>query len=282
MQWHYNCPECGRPLQVEWEHLRAERVCSHCHKHHFPPTPAEDHLAYVGSDRWPKEVEEAVLALRGDACSVPGCFHMYATLVHKKPESCGGRTSVDNLLPMCAHHARAKGQQDYTEWLRTISATDRAESTVEITLTALHRDETAPVTSVQVRRGTNYCQTIAQQDELGIDTPADMRLVVHRLFIPGPARWLVLKYDWRLEKDENCGVVLAAWSATRKPDFSGLPDTGCALAANTHQRKDAESGSSRLEVRIRPEVEEVWHAAVLLRGPAGTLQIDRLVLAATD
>ncbi len=282
MLWHYTCPECGRPLQVEWDHLRTERVCGHCHKRHYPPTPAEDHLAYVGSDRWPKELEEAVVALRGDTCSVPGCFHMYTTLVHRKPESHGGHTSVDNLLPMCSQHARAKGQQDYAEWLRTIAGSAGTEPTMEITLTALHRDEPPPTTRVEVRRGTNTCQTIAQYGELGTTLPEGLRLVVHRLFIPGPARWLVFKYDWRFASGESCGVVLNAWAATEESNFEAPAGAKRALAANTHQRRDGEAGSSRLEVRIQPESEEIWHAAVLLKCAAGTLVLNRYVLAAAD
>ncbi len=276
MLWHYSCPECGQPLQVEWDHSRTERTCGHCHKRHYPPTPAEDHLAYVGSDRWPKEIEEAVIALRGDACSVPGCFHMYTTLVHRKPESQGGHTSVDNLLPMCAHHAREKGQQDYTEWLRTLAKAGDSQPTVEITLTALHRDEPSTATRVEVRRGTNFCQTIAEHNEQDVDVPPDSRLVFDRLFIPGPAHWLVFKYDWHFISGETCGVILTAWPASEKAGPRH------ALAANSHQRRDGESGSSRLEVRIRPETEEVWHVAVLLKCSDGVLNLNRYVLAAAD
>lgn len=282
MLWHYACPECRHPLQVEWERIRTEHVCGHCRKHHYPPTPAEDHLAYVGSDRWPRELEEAVVTLRGDTCSVPGCFHMYTTLAHRKPESHGGHTSVDNLVPMCSRHAREKGQQDYTEWLRTIAGSADVQPAMEITLTALHRDEPSTTTRVEIRRGANTCQTIAQYGEPEAAVPEDLRLVVHRLFMPGPTHWLVFKYDWRFVSGEDCGVVLTAWAATEQGGFEGHIGAKRAVAANTHRRRDGEAGSSRLEVHIRPATEEVWHAAVLLKCSAGTLVLDRYVLAAAD
>jgi hypothetical protein len=280
--WHYNCPECQGPLQVEWDEVKTERVCGHCRKHHFAPTPAEDHMAYVGSDRWPRDMADAVLALRGEACVVPGCFHEHTTFVHRKPESRGGHTSVDNLLPMCARHAREKGQHDYDTWLRTLPRADVADKPVmEITLTALHRDP-EPGSKVQTRHGTSYCQTIAHQGELGVEIPADLRLVTHTMFIPGPACWLVLKYDWRFGPGESCGVVLMAWAASERPDFTVATGPKRSVAANTHQRKDGEVGSSRIALRMRPETEEVWHAAVFIKVSAGTLNIDRWVLAATD
>ncbi|MEO0078927.1 MAG: hypothetical protein ABIK86_08030, partial [candidate division WOR-3 bacterium] len=178
---------------------------------------------------------------------------------------------------MCAHHAREKGQQDYTEWLRTLTQKEDARPTMEITLTSLHRDEPSALPRIEVRRGTSFCQTIAQYGELGGSLPADLRLVVHRLFIPGPAHWLVLKYDWRFTSGQSCGVILTAWAATEKPDFNDSSGPKRAWAANRHERCDGETGSSRLDVRIRPETEEVWHGAVLLKCSDGVLVLDRYV-----
>ena len=110
MTWHYRCPDCGHRVQVEWSRMQEEKRCPTCNKTHFPPTPGEDHNAYVATDRIPDDMRAAVVSLRGTTGSIPGCFHEYTDLVHKIPSSKGGQTCVENLLPMCHEHARSKGQ----------------------------------------------------------------------------------------------------------------------------------------------------------------------------
>lgn len=276
MDWHYNCPNCGTPIKTEWDPTPREASCPSCRKRHFPPTPSEDHLAYVGSDHWPRDIEEVVIALRGAVCSVAGCFHEHTTLVHRRPVTRGGHTSVDNLLPMCAHHARELGLQDYDEWVKNRPAA--AVPTMQIELTALNRPASDSA-GIQMTHGAGFCQTVAAAGPAP-SSPPDLRLVVHRLFVPGPARWVVLKYDWRIGQGESLGVFLLTWPLGQEPSF-GAAGAKSPVAAGNHFRRDGESGSARLQVNIHPVAEQVWNAAVYVKGDPGA-EFERYALFAAD
>ena len=111
MIWHYRCPSCSQQLEANWDWHREEVTCPQCRNRHYPPTPHEDRHAWFGGDKWPQEMADAVVAVRGTTCAVPGCYQAYDVMVHRKPMAKGGHTSVDNLLPMCTRHARLKGGQ---------------------------------------------------------------------------------------------------------------------------------------------------------------------------
>lgn len=121
MKWNYNCPKCNSPRTIEW----AKREISHsCHQNnslsYIPPTPAEQHSAHVDTHEWPSEMEKVVVALRGNKCTVPGCTKTANTLDHRVAYSKGGKTSVDNLYPMCTDHNQSKNDTDYATWLKTL------------------------------------------------------------------------------------------------------------------------------------------------------------------
>jgi 5-methylcytosine-specific restriction endonuclease McrA len=79
--------------------------------------PAEDHAAFLDCREYPPEMIEVVLGLRGCDCTVPGCLCPAEVLDHRVPFARGGRTSVENLYPMCDAHNSSKGDQDYCAWL---------------------------------------------------------------------------------------------------------------------------------------------------------------------
>jgi len=153
MIWHYDCANCRTALNVDWGDREEEVVCPRCRQHHYPPTPGEDQLAYIGGDHWPPEVEEAVTVLRGTTCEVPGCFHQFETLALRKPASQGGRLSVENLIPMCHHHARLKGERDYNRWLAGLTAEERAGPGPSIKFDFTTEDLPAPTRSPAATAG---------------------------------------------------------------------------------------------------------------------------------
>lgn len=121
MKWNYNCPRCNNHRVIEW----AERQNSYlCHQNkelsYIPPTPAEQHSAYVDTHDWPSEMEQTVKALRGTKCTVPGCNKTGNTLDHRTAFSKGGKTCVANLYPMCTDHNLSKNDSDYDTWLKTL------------------------------------------------------------------------------------------------------------------------------------------------------------------
>jgi len=118
MNWHYRCPSCGAWGYIDWE--KRENIFK-CHKYkvgYTPPSPYEDHDAYIDAHDWPLEMEEVVIALKGKYCTVPWCKKKYETLDHRVAYSKDGRTSVVNLFPMCNEHNQSKGDSNYDNWLR--------------------------------------------------------------------------------------------------------------------------------------------------------------------
>jgi hypothetical protein len=69
-------------------------------------------------------MENAVIKLRGTKCTVPGCGKDYETLDHREPYSDIGKTSVENLFPMCRAHNDLKGDENYFLWLLSIKHPD--------------------------------------------------------------------------------------------------------------------------------------------------------------
>ncbi|MBI5645603.1 MAG: HNH endonuclease [Ignavibacteriae bacterium] len=83
----------------------------------FVPSPFSNPSAYVDTHNWPADMEAAVIKTKGNTCVVSGCGVRYETLDHIVPWSKGGRTSVENLQPMCNAHNSSKGDTDYPVWL---------------------------------------------------------------------------------------------------------------------------------------------------------------------
>jgi hypothetical protein len=117
MKWHYRCPKCNARLSINWEEREQKRLCEDCNSPHDPPSSSEQHDAWVDRHDWPDEMERTVYVVRGKTCTVPGCQKRADTLDHRRAWSKGGRTSVDNLFPMCEDHNQSKGDEDYHDWL---------------------------------------------------------------------------------------------------------------------------------------------------------------------
>lgn len=119
MKWNYRCPNCNVWGNVLWAKRTESFTCHSCDTLHVPPGPAKQHDAYVDTRDWPNKMEDAVVALRGGKCTVPGCPEDYETLDHRVAWANGGKTRVNNLYPMCIAHNQSKGDSDYNTWLKT-------------------------------------------------------------------------------------------------------------------------------------------------------------------
>ena len=117
MRWFYTCPSCGSLGLVLWREHGQFRNCHACLHLHVVPSPWSQLSAYVDSQDYPDEMAEVVIRLKGTRCTVPGCGKAAEVLDHRRPYSRGGRTSVENLFPMCELHNLQKGDQDYGTWL---------------------------------------------------------------------------------------------------------------------------------------------------------------------
>lgn len=117
MEWNYRCPYCNKWCKINWLDRFDARICNEKELNYLPPGPLEQHDAFVDTHEWPDEMEKAVLSLKGFNCSVHGCYKIYETLDHRIPFSKGGKTSVDNLFPMCDEHNQSKGDSEYSVWL---------------------------------------------------------------------------------------------------------------------------------------------------------------------
>lgn len=120
MKWNYICPKCKDWRHVEWADRESKHNCHKTKESYIPPTPAQQTSAYVDTHDWPKEMEKIVVTNKGNKCTVPGCKKNYETLDHRLAYSNDGKTSVDNLFPMCIEHNQSKNNSDYKTWLATI------------------------------------------------------------------------------------------------------------------------------------------------------------------
>lgn len=59
--------------------------------------------------------QRRALALQHDACAAEGCERPFAwcDIHHREPWSQGGRTDLDNALPLCGHHHRRAHDERY-------------------------------------------------------------------------------------------------------------------------------------------------------------------------
>lgn len=117
MEWHYRCPICDEWRKIDWSKRFEARYCDNTESYYIPPSPSEQHDAYIDTHEWPDLMEYTVVTGKGNQCTVTGCTKVYETLDHRVPFSKGGKTSVDNLFPMCNDHNLSKGDSDYFTWL---------------------------------------------------------------------------------------------------------------------------------------------------------------------
>jgi hypothetical protein len=290
MYWNYNCPECARPVQVNWELLESESLCQHCGAKHYPPTPHEDHYAYVDTPEWPQEMAEAVAVLRGTVCIVPGCYHERSTLVHRQPLTKGGHTSVENLLPMCERHAASKGEREYGEWLdetRQQAAADKqAEPKIEITITSV---EPRPGGSAGPAYGSasGIVVPIAAARPEGKSRPEPVAanalpaLLVRAPFLRGPVTRVVLDYDWRVRSSGRCRLFLLAWPRSDQPDLAplGSPKYAGIFAAKDHLGVAGETGANQLDLVLPEAPGGRWTAGVAMIDEGCGFELSEYVLA---
>jgi hypothetical protein len=258
MIWHYPCPKCHRTLEVPWENISQELICPDCKASHYAPTPGEDHASYIEGERWPREMEEAVVALRGGVCVVPGCYRAHTTLVLRRPLTKGGRLSVENLAPACAQHASDRGMVDYDSWLARNAKKEPVIAAPAITITTTSAD----ALPVQTFGEVSGVQPIAGQVSLPGPFPAGMRLLMVAPFVPGPANRVVLYYEWRLGPGESCRVVLGTWPRSDQPDFSKHIGDSKGYVTNEHRAASGRESSALLEIVLPESRDELWVAAV--------------------
>jgi hypothetical protein len=277
MIWSYRCPQCRTALEVPWDSVSEELVCTNCKADHYAPTPGEDHAAYIDGERWPRELEEAVVALRGSVCAVPGCYREHTTLVLRRPFVDGGKLSVENLIPACAQHASDRGTESYDAWLTRLAVKEPGVAASAITITA--------ASSVALRAQTfghvRSVQTIAGQVSRPGPFAVGMHLVVVAPFVPGPADRLVLYYEWKLEPGESCRVILGAWPRSDQPDLSRRIGDSKGYAINEHRAAAVKESSALLEIVLSDSRDEPWVAAVWVETGSERPVIATYYLAAT-
>jgi hypothetical protein len=113
MKWFFKCPVCGEWEETQWIKRNCLYECPTMKKIYYPPSPLEQIDAYVDTKHYPREIEEAVIKLKGRICTAPDCRNHYTLLIHKVPLSKGGTTSVENLIPVCYEHAITFSEDEY-------------------------------------------------------------------------------------------------------------------------------------------------------------------------
>jgi hypothetical protein len=291
MMWHYDCPICSRPAAVDWRLREGKTVCPSCKRTHYPPTPFEDRYAYVDGEHWPYEIEQAVVALPRSTCSVPGCSFEPATLVHRLSPSAGGRTSADNLMPLCARHFALKGSRDFIEFLaeakQELASHQQHEPKPDVVMAAHPPTPEMPAADSGVEPG--FVQTLASAR-----TPLPMRatgptaqslpeLKLAVVFLRGPADKVAFSYDWETKKSGRCRVFLLAWIRGYEPDISllGGPSYVGISSVKYHQAAENEKGSAELELALPESLGGRWTAAVALIDEGCGFRFSEYVLAAT-
>ncbi len=126
-KWRYDCPICGHQHEVDWEQRGYRMICRKSFRVYVPPSPGEAPTAFLDSQEWTQEIAEAVRAMKGEGCTVPGCRSPAHTLVHRIPWSRDGTTSVENLQPICAEHHSALGETPFEEWLRDLQTVELSD-----------------------------------------------------------------------------------------------------------------------------------------------------------
>jgi hypothetical protein len=291
MLWNYDCPECHRPTSVDWKQREAEALCRRCAKTHYPPTPHEDHDAYVDDVKWPPEIEEAVVSIRGAVCCVPGCYGEHATLIYRVPPSAGGKTSVDNLMPACKHHAETRGSRPWDEWMAEArqELADRKKDTPKFEVIITKHDAkpemsaaefAAPLPGLMLPLAAMRSPRPPKTSGTG-QPLAELRLAVP--FLRGPASKITFNYDWQMLKSGKCQVFLLAWPRGDDPDISllGGPKYPGFQMAKDHLGVKDEKGNNEIELRLPDSPGGRWTAAVAVLDQGCDFQFTEYALAAT-
>jgi len=282
MLWHYNCPNCGQPLAVEWMRHKEETVCRKCRTKHYPPTPDEDHFAYIGGTKWPPEIEQVVIAHKGSVCSAPGCYRQYNTLTLRKPISQGGKISIDNLIPVCTHHARDKGEMDYEDWIQSLKERQFNEQLAAIPAPALESQFT-PAESPEDVPIVNYVQLISREINIRLMPRPENKPVVMAPFFRGAVRKVVFDYEWEAKGGGELKVYLVAWPRGESPrlELLGSDDFNGLKAVKEHIVERNARGQSCVTLELPPAPLGRWTAAVIMEGN-GAFAINEFVLAGCD
>ena len=290
MFWNYSCPECHRPTSVDWRQREAEALCRRCARQHYPPTPHEDHYAYVDELKWPPEMEEAVLSVRGTVCALPGCYAEHTTLVFRVPPSAGGQTSVDNLLPVCTRHAVSKGDRPWDEWMvearQEQASQKKAEPTMQITITKHPLTDEAPAPDIVAPVGVMLPLAAHATPRPPKTATAGAPLAELKLEVPflrGPAGKVVFSYDWQMKKSGRCRVFLLAWPRGDVPDIAPLggPKYAGISMAKDHLGVKDEKGNAELELALPATPGDRWTAGVAVIDEGCDFRLTEYALAAT-
>jgi 5-methylcytosine-specific restriction endonuclease McrA len=118
MKWHFRCPLCRKRLITDWENHGEENECIKCNKMRIVPAPNDQPFAFVDERQWPDEMGDFVYSSKGDTCIIKGCEDDDMTLDHILAWENEGKTSVQNLQPMCRSHNSSKGVKDFAVWLK--------------------------------------------------------------------------------------------------------------------------------------------------------------------
>lgn len=281
MLWFYRCPKCGQELSVDWPTRTGAKTCRHCRHSHFAPSPAETVEAYISGHRWPPEMEQAVVAMHGKTCAVPGCYVEYARLAHRRPVAAGGRTSVANLVPLCADHLAAKGERDWNEWLAELAAREQQDVVARLDRPPDLPAPGIPDCSTRFPAGAR-CHSLAGWTRVPETCPPGMRLLAARPFICGTVRRLVLNYCWRCRGEGCAEVSLIAWPHGRSPDLGRLNNNGTLSTGRRHQGREGDAGTGWLELELPDADGACWVAAVALTDEAGRLELEECMLAGVE
>jgi hypothetical protein len=267
MYWNYNCPRCRAETKVAWKTRGTEVVCHSCGELHYPPTPHEDRYGWVDTTEWPEEMQQAVEAVRGTVCAVTGCYKQHETLVHRRSYKSGGKTSVDNLIPLCRHHADLKGEKEYDEWLFEIKEQEAAqrknEPKFEITITAAGAGQEATGTAPTIGAMVSSTILIAA-GRTPIEVKPPVQLKVATPFLRGPATRIVLDYDWKMNGNGKCKVFLTAWPRGQQPNFDFLGSMGFTgrMGFKEHVGNAGDKGNGTVEIQLPDAPGGRWNVAV--------------------
>lgn len=281
MLWHYNCANCGHPIEIEWARHKDENVCRKCRTRHYPPTPDEDHFAYIVGVKCPPEIEQIVISHKGAVCSAPGCFRPYNKLVMRKPISKGGKISVDNLIPVCAHHAREKGEMDYDEWVKSLMD-NRVTAQLSSTLPS-GEPEIPPVETPGEEPVVSYVQLISRETNTRLMPLSENKPVVMAPFFRGAVRMVVFDYEWEARGGGEVKVYLAAWPRGHPPrlDLLGSQEFEGLTAVKEHIVERNAQGQSCITLELPAVPMGRWTVAVIMEGNCA-FAINEFVLAACD